>query len=209
MKQIMDKLKQVASKHKKVILFLLGIAFIGFITGTIFTTILSETDKNLVKGYIQEFIGTIENHKLNYTNSFKNAFISNTGFILIIWILGMSVIGIPINLFIYFSKSFIIGFSISSFILQYKSKGCLLSLIYIFPHQIINIIIYTVLLMFSMNFSKKLIYSIKSKKSVSFQTTFKRYTVIFLLSLAIVTITTVIEIFITPLLIEKILFIIK
>lgn len=209
MKQIMDKLKQVASKHKKVILFLLGIAFIGFITGTIFTTILSETDKNLVKGYIQEFIGTIENHKLNYTNSFKNAFISNTGFILIIWILGMSVLGIPINLFIYFAKSFIIGFSISSFILQYKSKGCLLSLIYIFPHQIINIIIYTVLLMFSMNFSRRLINSIKSKKSVSFQTTFKRYTVIFLLSLAIVTITTVIEIFITPLLIEKILFIIK
>lgn len=209
MKQIMDKLKQVASKHKKVILFLLGIAFIGFITGTIFTTILSETDKNLVKGYIQEFISKIENHKLNYTNSFKNAFISNTGFILIIWILGMSVLGIPINLFIYFAKSFIIGFSISSFILQYKSKGCLLSLIYIFPHQIINIIIYTVLLMFSMNFSKKLIYSMKSKKSVSFQTTFKRYTVIFLLSLAIVTITTVIEIFITPLLIEKILFIIK
>lgn len=209
MKQIMDKLKQAANKHKKLILFLLGIAFVGFITGTIFTTILSETDKNLVKSYIQEFIETIENHKLDYVNSFKNAFISNTVFILIIWILGMSVVGIPINLFIYFAKSFILGFSISSFILQYKSKGCLLSLIYIFPHQIINIIIYTVLLMFSMNFSKRIIYSMKSKKSVSFQTTFKRYNVIFLLSLAIITITTVIEIFAPPFLIEKILFIIK
>ena len=121
----------------------------------------------------------------------------------------MSVIGIPINLFIYFTKSFILGFSISSFILQYKSKGCLLSLIYIFPHQIINIIIYTTLLMFSMNFSKRLICSMKSKKLISFQVTFKRYSAILLISIVIITITTVIEIFVTPFLIEKILFIIK
>lgn len=209
MKQVMDKLKQVANKHRKVILFLLGIAFIGFITGIIFITILAETDKNLVKSYIQEFISKIENNELDYLNNFKNAFVSNIGFILIVWILGMSVIGIPINLFIYFAKAFILGFSISSFILQYKSKGCLLSLIYIFPHQIINIIIYTVLLMFSMNFSKKIICSIKSKKTISFQTTFKKYSAILLLCLVIVTITTVFEIFVSPFIIRKILFIIK
>ena len=149
MKQVMDKLKQVAKKYKKIILFLLGIAFIGFITGTIFITILSETDKNLVKEYIQEFISKIDNGKLDYANSFKNAFLSNIIFIITIWILGMSVVGIPINIFIYFAKAFMLGFSISAFILQYKAKGCLLSLIYIFPHHIINIMVYMILLIFS------------------------------------------------------------
>lgn len=209
MKQVMDKLKQVAKKHKKIILFLLGIAIIGFITGTVFTTILSDADKTLVKEYITEFISKIENHKLDYANSYKNAFVSNIIFITTIWILGISVIGIPINLFIYFAKSFMIGFSISAFILQYKSKGCLLALIYIFPHHIINIIIYTILLLFSMNFSKRIIQSMKSKKPVSFQLAFKRYSVIFLFSLLLISFTTIIEIFVTPFLIEKILFMIK
>lgn len=209
MKQVMDKLKQTAKKHKKMILFLLGIAMIGFITGTIFTTILSETDKNLVKDYITEFIGKIENNKLNYANSFKNAFVSNVVFVVTIWILGMSVVGIPINLFIYFAKAFMLGFSISAFILQYKSKGCLLALIYIFPHHIINIIVYTVLLVFSINFSKKIMHSFKNKKPVSFQNLFRRYSVIFAFGLILIAFTTIIEIFITPFLIEKILFIIK
>lgn len=209
MKQAMDKLKLLALKHKKIILFLLGIAIIGFITGTVYITILSETDKTLVKSYIIDFIKQIDNHKLNYLNSFKNAFLSNVIFIMTIWILGISVIGIPINLFIYFAKAFMLGFSISSFILQYKTKGCLLALIYIFPHHIINILIYTILLIFSIFFSKRIINAIKSKKPVSFQNAFKRYSIIFILGLILTTITTVIEIFLTPLLIEKILFIIK
>jgi len=209
MKQVMDKLKLLILKHKKIILFLLGIATIGFITGTIYITILSDTDKTLVKSYIIDFIDQIDNHKLNYLNSFKNAFLSNVIFIMTIWVLGISVIGIPINLFIYFAKSFMLGFSISSFILQYKSKGCLLALIYIFPHHIINIFIYTILLIFSIFFSKRIINAIKSKKPVSFQNAFKRYSIIFILGLILTTITTVIEIFLTPLLIEKILFIIK
>ena len=57
MKQVMDKLKVLVIKHKKIILFLLGIAIIGFITGTIYTTILSETDKTLVKSYITNLTG--------------------------------------------------------------------------------------------------------------------------------------------------------
>lgn len=209
MKQVMDKLRQVAKKHKKMILFLLGIAFIGFVTGTVFTTILSETDKTLVKGYITEFIDKIENHKLEYANSFKNAFVSNVIFIGTIWILGMSVVGILINLFIYFTKTFMLGFSISSFVLQYKSKGCLLSLIYIFPHHIINIMLYTIILIFSINFSKRVIQSIRSKKPVSFQIVFKRYCVVFGFVLLLNVLTTLFEIFVTPFLLEKILFIIK
>lgn len=209
MKQAMDKLKQVARKHKKILLFLFGIALIGLITGSVFTTILSSDDKTLVKDYIVNFISKIDTHKLNYINSFKNAFLSNLIFIISIWVLGISIIGIPINLFIYFAKTFMLGFSISAFVLQYQSKGCLLALIYIFPHHIINIIIYTVLVLFSMSFSKKLFLSIKSKKTISFQNTFKRYTVILAGAILLTSLTTIIEIFLTPFLLQKILFIIK
>lgn len=209
MKQLLDKLKQVIFKKKNTILFVVGIVFIAFITGCIFTTILSSTDKILVKDYIGEFISKIDNNELNYVNGFKNSFFSNLVFLITMWILGISVIGIPINLFIYFAKSFILGFSISSFILKYKVKGCLFSLLYIFPHHIINLVVYTFLLLFTMNFSKRIIISLKSKKTISFYSSFKKYVLVLLLSIIIIFITSLLEILLTPFLIDKILFIIK
>ena len=74
MKQLLDKLEQVILRKKNTILFVLGIAFIAFITGCVFTTILSSADKILVKDYIGEFISKIDNNELNYVNSFKNSF---------------------------------------------------------------------------------------------------------------------------------------
>lgn len=209
MKQLLDKLNQVIKKKKNVIMFVVGIILIAFITGCVFTTILSSDDKVLVKNYIGEFINKIDSNELNYLNSFKNSFFSNLVFLITMWILGLSVIGIPINLFIYFAKSFILGFSMSSFILKYQVKGCLLGLLYIFPHQIINLFIYTFLLLFAMNFSKRIIMALKSKKNVSFNNSFKRYVFILLLSILVVFITSLLEILLTPFLIDKILFIIK
>ncbi len=209
MKQIMDKLKQVIKKERKVIIFVLGTALIGFITGCIFTTILSSNDEVLVKEYISEFISKIDAGKLDYINSLKNSIISNIFFLLTLWIFGISVIGIPLNLFVYFTKSFMLGFSISAFVLNYGVKGCLISFVYVFPHHIINILIYTVLLLFTMDFSKKLILSLKSKKSLTFQKSFKRYSVILVLCIIVTVITGLVEVFITPFLMDKILFIIK
>lgn len=209
MKQIIDKLLHVAKKEKRKILFLGILAFIGIISGSIFTTILSKTDKILVQSYITDFINNIDTGKLNYIESFKKAIISNIIYIITIWTLGISIIGIPINIFIYFTKTFVLGFSISSFILTYKVKGCLLSLLYIFPHHLINIAIYILLLLFSIHFSIKIISALKSKKGVSFKMVFNRYIVILLFVSIITIVTTLIEVFITPLFIKKILFIIK
>lgn len=209
MKQIIDKLAYIAKKEKRKIIFFTIIALAGIISGSIFTTILSKTDKLLVQDYIKDFIAKIDINKLNYIDSFKTAIVSNIIFIVTIWILGISIIGIPINIFLFFVKTFVLGFSVSSFILTYKVKGCLISLLYIFPHHIINILIYMILLLFSMHFSFKIIQSLKSKKAVSFKLTFKRYIVILILSFILILITTAIETFITPFLIKKILFIIK
>lgn len=209
MKQIIDKLIDAAKKERKKIIFLIVLALIGITMGSIFTTMLSQNDKVLAQTYIKDFITNINNNKLNYLDSFKSAFMSNVILILTIWILGISIIGIPVNIFIYFVKTFVIGFSLSAFILTYNVKGCLLGLIYIFPHHIINIAIYILLLMFSLNFSLKILKSLKSKKQMSLILTFNRYIVILVFTLIVTLLTTLTEVFVTPFIIKKIIFILK
>ena len=197
---LFDKMRKKLKINKNGILFLLGIAAIGFISGVIFITIISKSDQALVKEYINDYFNNI--NKINYLDVFKNTFLESLSFIIIVWLLGMSVIGIPINVFYYFIKSFIIGFSISSFILTYKIKGCLYAFLYIVPHNIINLIIYTILIYFTINFSLTLIYAIFKKKNINFKIIMNKYVNILFLSLGLILITSIYETFVVPNLIK-------
>ena len=133
---------------KKVNTFIMFIIILGIISGSLFLVVLKDTDHNLVI----EKINTNTNN-INNIEAFKNAFVENIIFVILIWILGMSIIGIILNIFIIYLKGFIIGFSLSSFFLVYKYKGLLAALIYAFPTSIINILVCLLLGVYSVLFT--------------------------------------------------------
>ena len=205
----LDKVKKELNLNKKALRFIIGISFIGFIFGCLFILIISKTDKTLVKDYIDSFIKNLNNNKINCLDLFKNTSFSNILFILIIWILGMSVIGIPINLFYYFLKNFVLGFTCVSFMLTYKLKGCIFSLVYIIPHNLINIAIYTILLYYSLQFSLLLLISIIKKRNINFKFIINKYLKIFIFSFIGIILTSLYESFILPNIMKSLLFLIK
>ena len=205
MKKQMDKLKKKTTSNKKIIVFLVGLFLIGLIAGSIFITIISKSDQALVKEYIKEFVNKADKNKLNYLEALKNASLSNGLFIVIVWLLGFSIIGIPIVIFMYFSKAFILGFSLSSFILQYKFKGLLLALIYFFPHHVVNILAYTLIMIYSLKISFILINSIIKKKTISFKAIMNRYLIFFAVSIGMVIVASLYECFVVPFLIKNLI----
>lgn len=209
MKKVTDKFKITIKHNKKVIFFLGIIAVIAIIFGSLFSVMLNESDKNLTLEYINNFFENIKNNNLNYILALKNGSISSLGFILIVWLLGVSIIGMPIVLFMYFSKFFVIGFSISSIIKGYGLKGCLLSFAYIFPHHIIYIIVYTILTVYSIKMSIKLISTIIKKDKIDFKPIVNKYILVLLLSVIIAVLTLLFEVFITPKFINLILLLVK
>lgn len=205
----MDKLKGTIKVNKKTLLFFTILLIIGIIAGSIFMAILSETDKKLVTDYFNNYISNIENNKLNYLESIKNGLFNNLLYIIIIWILGISIIGIPIVTIMFFIKSFTLGFSIASIVFNYKLKGCLLNFINIFPHQMIYFLIYMLITTYSIFFSLKMINSIINKKNMDFKIMMNKYVKILIISVIAITIGIIIETFITPSLIKIIIPLIK
>ncbi len=205
----MDKLKGTIKVNKKTLLFFTILLIIGIIAGSIFMAILSETDKKLVTDYFNNYISNIENNKLNYLESIKNGLFNNLLYIIIIWILGISIIGIPIVTIMFFIKSFTLGFSIASIVFNYKLKGCLLNFINIFPHQMIYFLIYMLITTYSIFFSLKMINSIINKKNMDFKIMMNKYVKILIISVIAIIIGIIIETFITPLLIKIIIPLIK
>lgn len=209
MKKILDKIKSNIGTNKNMLIFLSIIGIIGIIIGTILNIALNSDDSKLVSEFLDNFIYNIQNNNLDYKGSFLNSLISNLGYIAFIWLLGISVIGLPITIFIFFTKTFVLGFSISSIIANYKLKGCLLALSYVFPHMIINIFIYIILTMYSISLSLKIFQTIVKKQTLDFKFIMNKYLKILLISIIIIVITSAIEVFITPNLMKMAISILK
>ncbi len=179
MKKKLSDLKEQFGFHKKIVIFLIGLAIVGVIMGSFFTVLLSDGDKTFVREYMQNFINGVEKGKVDILGNLIHIGIDNFFFVAAVWLLGISVIGIPIILFLYFAKAFVLGFSISSFLLTYKAKGLLYAFLYIFPHQIVNFALYILLLNYAMILSFKLIRSFLYKKTIDFKVVMKKYCFVF------------------------------
>lgn len=185
--------------NKKLNLFVIFIVVLGIISGSLFLMVLNENDKSEVINEISTFMANINTNNINNLNSFKNSLIEGMILIILSWILGMSIIGVIFNIFFIYMKSFTIGFSISSFILVYKYKGILSSLIYVIPSQLINILIILILGVYTLLFSKYLFKMIFLKdKTVNLGKFFKKYVLVFGICIILCVISSLCEAYLLP-----------
>lgn len=204
MKKLMDKLFNLVKFDKRYVLFCLILVIIGIVAGSLFIVVLNSSDKSLIIEYIETFIDNIKNNNLNYIDTLKNTLIINYLVIIIISIIGFTYFLTSLNIIILFYKAFIIGFSLSSFILTYKIKGLLLSIIYIFPHLIINLLLFSLLIAFTLKLSIKMINCIIKKKDVNMRRYFNKYLYTILFISMIMIITSLYESFLAPYLLKLI-----
>ena len=192
--------------NKKLNLFVIFIVILGIISGSLFLMVLNDNDKSEVINEISTFMANINTNNINNLNSFKNSLIEGMILIILSWILGMSIIGVIFNIFFIYMKSFIIGFSISSFILVYKYKGILSSLIYVIPSQLINILIILILGVYTLLFSKYLFKMIFFKdKTVNLGKFFKKYVLVFGICIILCVISSLCEAYLLPSLLKVII----
>lgn len=185
--------------NKKVNLFVIFIVILGIISGSLFLMVLNDNDKSEVINEISTFMTNINTNNINNLNSFKNSLIESMILIILSWILGMSIIGVIFNIFFIYMKSFTIGFSISSFVLVYKYKGILSSLIYVIPSQLINILIILILGVYTLLFSKYLFKMIFLKdKTVNLGKFFKKYVLVFGICIILCVISALCEAYLLP-----------
>ena len=185
--------------NKKLNLFVIFIVVLGIISGSLFLMVLNENDKSEVINEISTVMANINTNNINNLNSFKNSLIEGMILIILSWILGMSIIGVIFNIFFIYMKSFTIGFSISSFILVYKYKGILSSLIYVIPSQLINILIILILGVYTLLFSKYLFKMIFLKdKTVNLGKFFKKYVLVFGICIILCVISSLCEAYLLP-----------
>lgn len=123
-------------KQNKLLLLLTILAIVFTIIGIFFPAILTEANKELIKNNIIEFINKIDNNEINYLSALFYSSWNNILVTFILWILGISLIGIPFIIIIYIFKCFLTGFSFTSILITYGVKGSITAMIYSIPNTL-------------------------------------------------------------------------
>ena len=188
--------RQSIEKQKKIYLFFISIILISIIFGFFFYFIISDSDKELVINIQKDFFSNLNNIK--YFGSFISSVLSNFIYIFLIFILGLSVVGILFILGILVLKSFILGFSISSLIGTFGFKGIILSFLYLFPHQVFFLIVLLLMSYYGCSFSVKLFKHIFRRSIINFRMLKDKYIKILLICLGSSLICSIYEVFLMP-----------
>lgn len=201
----LTKIKNIILPSKKTNYFIITILILGLISGSVFLMVLNETDKTSVLNQIQTFFTNIDTSNINSGLAFKNSIITNIIYITLIWILGMSIIGIFINIFLVYLKGFLLGFSIASIFSCYGFKGVIGVFIYIFPHQLLNIFCIIILGIYSIMFTVKLFEYIMGKKNNNMRNMLKKYTIIYIFTIITSLLSSLSEAYLLPALMKLVI----
>lgn len=205
MNKKLTKIISTIIPSKKINYFVFFILTLGIISGSIFLVLISQNDKVSVTTQITNFMSNINDNGISIVQALKNSLSINFTYVFLIWILGMSIVGIVFNIFLVYIKGFVIGFSISSLIYVYGIKGILASLIYIFPHQILNILIIIVIGIYSIMFTINLYKVILGNKNTGIKSFLKKYLYILVIAVVISLISSLSEVLLTPALFKLII----
>ena len=192
MKKIINKLKE---KKQFILIFL--ICVVAFIIGVLLPSILNEENRKIIETSLNSFFDTIKNNQLKTNELLFKTLTSNIIIDLILWLLGISIIGIPIVIILLGYKSLSLGFTISSIISTYKLNGVIKALIYIVPN-IINLFIFFVISYYSISFSLMLFNYLFRKKEYNKRVIVNRYLKLLVISIIILIFSSVIETYVVP-----------
>ncbi|MBS4173347.1 stage II sporulation protein M [Bacillus sp. FJAT-49736] len=185
-----------------IVLFLMGIVF-----GAVIVNSLSLTQKEDLYYYLNQFFGVVSNDKVAASSDlFRLSFFHNIKFLGFMWILGISIIGLPLILILLFLKGVVVGFSVGFLVNQMGWGGFLLSFVSVLPQNLFIIPMFIFIAVASVCFSFQLIRKIFVKQTFTFQfmPLFTSYIVSMIIAAGAIAIAAGIEAYVSPSLMKSV-----
>lgn len=179
---LLKKFRTIAVKHIQgngVIYFFVCMFFIiGISSGAFIVKALADYQKQELISYMRSFFQILSNKPIDASSVLKQSLINNLQTAALIWILGITVIGMPLILLLVAIRGLIIGFTVGFLVEQLGMKGILFSLISIFPQNLLIIPSIIVIAVIGIGFSKMIVQNRLNKSYTSYNmnnSTFKQF----------------------------------
>lgn len=183
------------------VLFLMGVIF-----GAIIVNSMTISQKEDLYYYLSQFFGQLSDGKqASASDMFGQSIFHNAKYLGLMWILGISVIGMPIIFIMIFLKGIVVGFTVGFLVNQMGISGFFLSFVSVLPQNVLLIPAYLIMGTCAIAFSLKLIRQLFVKRSLHDAPIqwFGRYAFVLLVILFLALISSLFEAYLSPVLMEK------
>ncbi|MDX8364758.1 stage II sporulation protein M [Cytobacillus sp. IB215665] len=207
-KQSYQKILQLhIQEHSSIYLFITVLFFMGVIFGSIVVNSLSFSQKQDLFYYLSRFFEQVSEGKFaSSKDKFVESYFQNIKYIGLIWLLGVSIIGLPLILVLLFLKGVVVSFTVGFLVNQMEAKGLLLSFISIFPQNLLVIPSFIIISTLAVTFSLKMIRQQFNKRfNQQIFPLFMRYSLVMVVIMIVLLVASAFEAFISPVLMKSVL----
>jgi len=170
-------------QHKMIYLFMLTLFITGIIFGALTVNSMTFIQKQDLFFYLDQYFQQVNTENaINRIDILKRSFFFHIKYLSLFFLLGITIIGIPIIWVLSFIKGVVIGFSVGFMVNQLGVKGLLLATISMAPQNMIIVPIYIIAGSLAMMFSLNLCYKLFGRSMTSpIGKPFIRYSFLFIL----------------------------
>ncbi len=180
--------------------FMILVFMVGTAVGALAVRMLPDEQKIELINYLHIFFtGLAQGTKspIDGGSVISVAVLNNVKTILLIWVLGFTIVGIPFVLFILFTRGFIIGFTVGFLVNEYVMRGLLFALASVLPHNFFAVPAVLVMGAAATRFSLMLVRR-RTYNKINLWYEAMRYSILCLLMLLIMLLAALIEVYISP-----------
>jgi stage II sporulation protein M len=176
-KRLTDHLQDNISIYTFIIvLFLMGIIF-----GAIIVNCLPSEAKTNLFNYLNRFFSEMKQGHLSVPKAmFSESFSHEFQYIGFIWLLGLSIIGLPLIFVLLFLKGIVVGFTVGFLVNQMGWHGFWMALVSVFPQNLLLVPLFIIVSTASVAFSIRMIRQLLMKtRKTPLLPQFGRYILLF------------------------------
>jgi stage II sporulation protein M len=126
--------------HLVAFFFMVLFFIIGIVVGALAVKVLPDDQKAELVSYLHLFfMGLTQGGELTGSELIFSALANNIKIILLMWILGFTIIGIPFVVFLIFTRGFIVGFTVGFLVNEYVLRGLAFAFVSVLPHSMFSV----------------------------------------------------------------------
>lgn len=194
------------SEHQSLYLFAVILFTMGVIFGAIIVNSLELTQKQELVGFLQYFFANVNDNGIAEPGAhFQQTFAFHLKTVGIIWILGLSIIGLPLILLLLFLKGVVVGFTVGFLVDQLQWQGVMFAVTGVLPQNMLIVPALLIVGVGGISFSLRLIRTRLMSKRDIILPYFWSYTAIMVVMLIVLTVASLFEAYISPSLMQYVI----
>lgn len=193
-------------EHQSLYLFTIVLFSTGIVFGAVIVNSLAQAQKQELIGFLQYFFKHLDQNGVPEPNvHFLHTFSFYLKTLGVMWILGLSIIGLPMILLLLFLKGVMVGFTVGFLVNELQWQGVTFSLMGVLPQNMLIVPALLIVGVAGISFSLRLIRTRLLSKRDLIMPHFFSYTMLMLAMLGVLAVAALFESFVSPSLMQYVI----